>query len=169
MSKDNKPSWRALGEYFGYPDCCIDYFIKNCSPIAGWHNIRDIHWSAGTGFIPCTKCRSLPQSIVLASIYKRRQSPEQVPFVNIMSLSKSEVRKVLELHTTHYLKMKDIIQAAPQSIPPKLHKRRKGKRAMPKELWKKVPLRGSSGSTITKQEAGIGARLQQLLDYTYRQ
>jgi len=37
------------GKYFGYPQCCIDYFITNSS------TERNPSWNK-TGFIPCPNC-----------------------------------------------------------------------------------------------------------------
>ena len=41
---------RKVGEYFGYPPCCIDEFMRT----RGSHNKERSKASKNTGFIPCS-------------------------------------------------------------------------------------------------------------------
>lgn len=46
--------WRIWGEYFNYPQCCIDHF---CNPeVKGYSQYTENHIARGTGFVPCPKC-----------------------------------------------------------------------------------------------------------------
>lgn len=45
--------YRTMGEYFNYPQCCIDNFCSN--PIRGYF-FDSKHVSKGSGFVPCPSC-----------------------------------------------------------------------------------------------------------------
>ena len=46
--------FRKLGDYLGYPECCVEYFIETYErhPLIGNHPL------IGTGFMPCLCCFS---------------------------------------------------------------------------------------------------------------
>ena len=71
-----RKSWKGkgfgkAGNYFGYPQCCIDEFIRTNSPrhkiclLAGAH----------TGFIPCYNhsCKILRNDVTLTELIKNRK------------------------------------------------------------------------------------------------
>jgi hypothetical protein len=46
--------WRALGQHFGYPQCCVEEFLKDCC-----QTTKDRYPNGpwlGTGYIPCPCC-----------------------------------------------------------------------------------------------------------------
>ena len=47
---DSEKKWREKGEYYGYPPCCIEYFI-NKEP--GVFTNEELEVLDGNGFIPC--------------------------------------------------------------------------------------------------------------------
>ena len=46
--------WKRMGEFYGYPQCCILVFLKNCCA-ATKHYYPEGPWD-GTGFVPCMCC-----------------------------------------------------------------------------------------------------------------
>lgn len=50
---DEKAYWQAAGEFFGYPQCCIDEFINSASKREGPTGIRKE--ATDLGFVPCEK------------------------------------------------------------------------------------------------------------------
>lgn len=50
---DKNAYWQAAGEFFGYPQCCIDEFIANASQLQEPTGTRKE--TANYGFIPCEK------------------------------------------------------------------------------------------------------------------
>jgi hypothetical protein len=46
-------SWEILGVYFGYPSCCIQWFVENHSEKL---TLCQKMTHRGFGFIPCPKC-----------------------------------------------------------------------------------------------------------------
>jgi hypothetical protein len=50
---DKNAYWQAAGEFFGYPQCCIDEFIANASQFQGPTGTRKE--TANYGFIPCER------------------------------------------------------------------------------------------------------------------
>ncbi len=45
--------WSAFGKFYGYPECCVEWFIKRKSLRLTKQQER-IH--GGNGFIPCPSC-----------------------------------------------------------------------------------------------------------------
>jgi hypothetical protein len=41
-TESQKAHWKIVGKYFGYPQCCVDYFLSGQRDTCGIH-----------GFIPC--------------------------------------------------------------------------------------------------------------------
>jgi len=69
-----------LGEYFGYPPCCIADFIeyvlvyqKGQAPIRGQRKLT------GTGYVPCPKCNEKSVAELLSYIAANRQHPKPFP------------------------------------------------------------------------------------------
>lgn len=47
-------TWREWGEYFGFPECCIQQFEKDfCAQVK--RNYPNGPW-LGTGYVPCDCC-----------------------------------------------------------------------------------------------------------------
>ena len=46
--------WKRMGEFYGYPACCVSVFIKNCC--AATKRYYDSAPWDGTGFVPCMCC-----------------------------------------------------------------------------------------------------------------
>jgi hypothetical protein len=46
--------WRALGQHYGYPRCCVDAFLSDTCQVTK-DRYPDAPWD-GTGFIPCPCC-----------------------------------------------------------------------------------------------------------------
>jgi hypothetical protein len=75
--------WKQLGKRAGYPECCIEAFIKR--------NIDDENWippnrvqkrvGNGTGFIPCSYCcwKVLTKQCKLEDLINNRKSRKQFP------------------------------------------------------------------------------------------
>jgi hypothetical protein len=49
-----KKHWRITGESYGYPQCCIEYFVNPTSP----KTLEQSKAGNNTGFIPCPNCTS---------------------------------------------------------------------------------------------------------------
>jgi hypothetical protein len=45
--------WKAAGQFFGYPDCCIEEFLVNASTMTPTTGVRA--QVANYGFVPCEK------------------------------------------------------------------------------------------------------------------
>ena len=69
-----------LGNYFGYPECCIASFVKTVSTVTG-------PW-AGSGFVPCPVCAQFITSnenfieFVKQRITPHRSCPQPFPHDN---------------------------------------------------------------------------------------
>ncbi len=46
----------SLGKYYGYPKCCIQYFMHNILSCGRRHTRMQLRVSRGSGFIPCPRC-----------------------------------------------------------------------------------------------------------------
>lgn len=53
----------SLGKYYGYPKCCIQYFMRyivchgaNKAAVRRSHTRMQIRVCGGSGFIPCPRC-----------------------------------------------------------------------------------------------------------------
>jgi hypothetical protein len=65
---------RRIGNLCGYPDCCIDEFIKR-----DWDNRpkRKFH---GTGYVPCEACNEKSGLELIATINEKRTFNTPFPF-----------------------------------------------------------------------------------------
>jgi hypothetical protein len=68
---DANTYWRNTGRLFGFPECCIEAFIKEELPI----------WSPfdGTGFRPCESCLDKGYEEMVNKINSRRTFPKPFP------------------------------------------------------------------------------------------
>jgi len=64
------------GLYFGYPECCIDEFVR--SFIDGFAVKCKRRKFNGTGFVPCAACNKKSKKEILAYIKSHRQC--KLPF-----------------------------------------------------------------------------------------
>lgn len=62
-----------LGVYFGYPNCCIEYFVKNAGATVGWNNYAKTSWAWGTGYVPCPVCNKKDKGVLLNEINFHRR------------------------------------------------------------------------------------------------
>lgn len=69
--------FRAVGKHFGFPDCCVEEFIRDVGTNAGLtKRHRKLY---GTGYIPCKKCNEhFSEQQLIANIQGARVHP--VPF-----------------------------------------------------------------------------------------
>ena len=56
--------FRAMGEYFGYPECCIDNFVSRNRYVT-----KDSIF-LGSGFIPCCECDSKTKGLNIENACK---------------------------------------------------------------------------------------------------
>lgn len=71
-----------LGRWFGYPECCIKWFMQ--SRIIPFPNVikltkkqEEVH--GFRGFIPCPSCAEKVTHDTLHTLIKNRQCPEDFP------------------------------------------------------------------------------------------
>lgn len=53
MSEERFNSWRIIGEFLGYPSCCIEEF---CKPLLFFQRSDICKEQSANGFIPCPNC-----------------------------------------------------------------------------------------------------------------
>lgn len=73
---------RKVGIYYGYPECCIEFFMKNMFDKEKRKNAqKNFKVSEGTGFIPCTNHTKqiLKKKITLHDILHNRQCETLFP------------------------------------------------------------------------------------------
>lgn len=88
MRSFHRNPFRSIGLYFGYPTCCIKYFVQNIlcygpnasstkkSPSRVQRRV-----SKNTGFIPCSYCtwKILSKQTTLSGLITKRISPNAFP------------------------------------------------------------------------------------------
>lgn len=68
-----------IGEYFGYPKCCIDSYLGPDSALNRAARFEDVPFGE-TGFVPCHKCATeRTEEDILAEIASRRKCPTPFP------------------------------------------------------------------------------------------
>lgn len=78
---------KELGLYFGYPECCVDFFSKAVidlfngqgKPPAQYLDGFDGSQLDGTGYIPCPDCFKKPHDELIEYIKAHRQCPTPFP------------------------------------------------------------------------------------------
>jgi hypothetical protein len=75
--------WRMTGEYFGYPSCCIDYFIS-IDPFDQQETSAQIAVEEWKGFRPCAKCAAkiLAEGKTIKDLIVNRQHSKPYPEVD---------------------------------------------------------------------------------------
>lgn len=73
---------RELGEFFGYPDCCIKWFIEhrhdpfpNCTPLTP----KQYEVAGYRGFIPCPVCAEKVTFDSLHTLIQNRKCTHSFP------------------------------------------------------------------------------------------
>jgi hypothetical protein len=72
-----KEAWKMIGKYFGYPNCCIESFLKEKKI-----NKKQLKVSNGTGFIPCSECVKKITRETLGTLINNRICPTAFPEVD---------------------------------------------------------------------------------------
>lgn len=87
--KDLDEYYRKVGEYLGYPKCCIEAFIEKSGIHPEFEKIRaDV--SKGSGFLPCLKHAKMINSgkITLEALIHNRKAKEPFPFLPVEELGR---------------------------------------------------------------------------------
>lgn len=72
--------WKRWGQYYGFPDCCIQFFLKNAHEYYWFRKVYPEGTKAdGTGYIPCPECSKLPMKEMVDKINKERKSLTPFP------------------------------------------------------------------------------------------
>ena len=53
-TEEDLNEWHLLGKYYGYPDCCIDSFVRGLHHYHEWERGLD-----GSGYISCEECSNI--------------------------------------------------------------------------------------------------------------
>lgn len=69
----NRPSWVFTGLFYGFPLCCIKEFCGLKHVALGRIKLQ------GTGYIPCSKCRTKNEDELIKVISENRFDPEPFP------------------------------------------------------------------------------------------
>lgn len=73
--------FEIMGNFFGYPKCCIKFFIKR---FEGFRELtvkqEEVH--GNRGFIPCQKCAEKITKDTIEKLIKKRVCSEPFPFEN---------------------------------------------------------------------------------------
>jgi len=91
-----------LGEYYGYPKCCIDNFmenIRNCKPVNKLNFMDNYKAANNTGFIPCDEHtrKILQKEVKLKDIIINRQCENKFPIGGGLALEpfKQKLRELI--------------------------------------------------------------------------
>lgn len=75
---DQREMWLRNGNYFGYPDCCIDSFLNKKA------NPNQMILNMNTGFTPCIECsKKVVRPMDLEKLISNRQCDFEFPFDSI--------------------------------------------------------------------------------------
>ena len=71
----NKNYSKLLAKCYGFPDCCVDFYInKEKSTVPIHDKFED------SGYIPCEACRSKTYEDLVAEIDSKRLTPNDFPY-----------------------------------------------------------------------------------------
>jgi hypothetical protein len=90
----NTQYYKRVGTYYGYPECCIEFFIQNMFYVEKRNKAqKNIKASGETGFIPCTKHAKqiLNKSITIQDILQNRKCETEFPYGRGSTLKKHEL------------------------------------------------------------------------------
>ena len=99
---ENLNDWHLLGKYYGYPDCCIDAFIR------GDYHAEEYPVPDGLPFLPCKKCAGNPVAELLIGVKenrfckagfdkKRHTRPEWVDVIGYYAFHYTRLEKYIDL------------------------------------------------------------------------
>lgn len=79
-AKIKKPKdFIELGQYYGYPPCCIAEFIQFVLDLKdGKNSVRERRQLNGTGYVPCKSCNDKTKDQLLETITQLRNC--KLPF-----------------------------------------------------------------------------------------
>lgn len=83
LDKEDKDYFVETGEYFGYPECCINSFVEMLDQEKSFCDLPEIQQKHNKdGFTPCVECSNKIEKgeIVIENLidYEKRQHP--MPF-----------------------------------------------------------------------------------------
>jgi hypothetical protein len=86
-SLDSRESKKKLGEYYGYPKCCVNHFVDNIlygkKSILEYQKkyVNNYEVSKHTGFIPCTRHTNLilKNKMCLEDLIRNRKCKKKFP------------------------------------------------------------------------------------------
>lgn len=70
-----------MGEYFGYPKCCIDYFFSE-----DYYLGKFGHLLIGTGYVPCEECSKKTEEELIEVINLNRVCKTPFPDGNAVKM-----------------------------------------------------------------------------------
>jgi hypothetical protein len=72
--------WLVAGTYYGYPKCCVHYFVSNAG-IHEWSTAAQRKAAKNTGFIPCPCCaeRVVSGEVKLKDLIVDRKAKKAFP------------------------------------------------------------------------------------------
>lgn len=72
--------WKRWGQYYGFPECCIEFFLKNAHEYYWFRKVYPEGTKVdGTGYIPCPKYSKLSGKEMVDKINKERESLTKFP------------------------------------------------------------------------------------------
>lgn len=69
--------WDFMGRYYGYPQCCIDWFTS--TPIGRPLTNQQELVHGNKGFIPCPSCAEKVNQSTIDSLIRNRSCPNAYP------------------------------------------------------------------------------------------
>lgn len=107
MNKKNKEAlYRTMGEYFNYPQCCIEYFSTN-SYRGYFFNSK--HVSKGSGFVPCPGCFKQTKHMNLQEFnHWLGKNPFLIKAHSVSSaLARTKSKKFIDIGNKHNLNIQE--------------------------------------------------------------
>lgn len=72
--------WKRWGQYYGFPECCIEFFLKNAHKDYWMYKMYPKGSKfQGTGYIPCKQCNKLTEQEIMKRINYRRKALTKFP------------------------------------------------------------------------------------------
>lgn len=74
----------ALGKYLGYPECCIDWFVKRAAEYPDFTPLTDKQEAVHgfNGFIPCPSCAEKVTKETIGALITDRRASTEYPLFN---------------------------------------------------------------------------------------
>lgn len=91
-------SWEMWGKYFGYPKCCIDFFVSEIIPKTYNGVYKPPAKLAFTGFVPCPKCNKIKtEDQMISEINKNRLSDKPFPETSSYKQDVNNIKKLIKV------------------------------------------------------------------------